>query len=190
MESNGPARKLPCCGDNSIVPQTHQLFILRHAKSSWEDPGLEDRERPLAPRGHRAVEALADHIRENGIQPAQVLCSPARRTRETLHGLALKDGETLFEPELYSASCSSLIERLHQVPEELGSVMVVGHNPTMQMVILRLVGGNSSDGALFEAVQRKYPTGALATLEFEGSWSELAPGAASLAALVRPKDFH
>ncbi len=172
------------------MPRTHQLFLLRHAKSSWEDPGLEDRERPLAPRGHRSVRVLAEHIREHDIHPAQVLCSPARRTRETLDGLALQDGETLFEPELYSASCASLLERLRQVPDGLESVMVVGHNPTMQSLVLRLAQANSSDAALLETIRGKYPTGALATLEFEGDWSDLGPGGASLTALVRPKDLY
>ncbi len=168
---------------------TRKLFVLRHAKSSWEDAGLEDRERPLAPRGHRAVKVLAEHIREVGIRPAQVLCSPARRTRETFEGLAL-DGETLIEPELYSASATSVIERLGRVPDDLESVMVIGHNPTMQTLVLRLAGGNASEEGLLDAVQRKYPTGALATLTFEGSWSELAPGGATLTALMRPKDLY
>ena len=64
-----------------------QLFVLRHAKSSWDDPGLEDHERPLAPRGIRAVELLAEYLRANRIEPDQVLCSSARRTRETLEGV-------------------------------------------------------------------------------------------------------
>src|SRR5437764_205515 len=71
---------------------TKQLFILRHAKSSWDDPSLSDQERPLAPRGRRAVELLAEHIRSEGVRPAQILCSDARRTRETLEGIGL-DGE-------------------------------------------------------------------------------------------------
>ncbi len=171
------------------MPPTHQLYVLRHAKSSWEEPGLEDRERPLAPRGHATLRVLAEHVREHGIHPAQVLCSPARRTRETLAGLPLQSGDTLVEPELYEASASSLIERLRQVPDELESVMVIGHNPTMQMLVLRLASGTAPEG-LLDAVEHKYPTGALATLSFEGSWSELGPGRAALTALVRPKDLH
>lgn len=172
------------------MPASHKLFVLRHAKSSWDDPSLEDRERPLAPRGRSAVQVLAEYIRQNGVRPAQVLCSPARRTRETLDGLALQGSETLFEPELYSASCSSLLDRLREVPDDVESVMVVGHNPRMQTLVLGLAADHSSDRALLEAVERKYPTGALATLEFEQSWSELGPESASLTALVRPKDLH
>ena len=64
-----------------------QLFVLRHAKSSWDDPGLDDHDRPLAPRGQRAVKLLGEHLRDRGVEPDQVLCSSARRTRETLAGV-------------------------------------------------------------------------------------------------------
>lgn len=161
---------------------TRQLFILRHAKSSWEDPGLDDHERPLAPRGRQAVKVLAEHLRICGIRPALVLCSSSRRTLETLEGVA-PEGRQLIEPELYSASGPELHERLRRVPADVESVMVVGHNPAMQTIVLRLAGGGSE----LDAVRRKFPTGALATLSFEGTWSELASGSASLDAFLRPK---
>jgi phosphohistidine phosphatase len=168
---------------------TKQLFVLRHAKSSWEDPGLEDHERPLAPRGRRAVAAMADYLRAGGIEPALVLCSSARRTRETLEGIGLA-GEQLIEPELYAASTSALIERLHRVPDEVGSAMVIGHNPAMQTLVLRLAGaGNGTEDAELGEVQRKFPTAALATLTFECGWGELGPGAATLVGFVRPKQL-
>jgi phosphohistidine phosphatase len=161
---------------------TRQLFILRHAKSSWDDPGLDDHERPLAPRGQQAAKVLAEHLRQSGIRPTLVLCSSSRRTRETLEGVA-PEGERLIEPELYSASVRALHERLQRVPDEIESVMVIGHNPTMQTIVLRLAGGDSE----LEAVRRKFPTGALASLSFEGAWKELTPGRARLDAFVRPK---
>src|SRR5512135_47045 len=83
-----------------------RLFVLRHAKSSWDDPGLDDHERPLAPRGRRAVKSLGEYLRKHQIQPSQVLCSPARRTRETLEGVD-PGGELVVEPELYGASCDA-----------------------------------------------------------------------------------
>ncbi len=171
-----------------------QLFVLRHAKSSWDNPGLDDHERPLAPRGHRAVEALAAHLRTAGVAPEQVLCSSARRTRETLAGID-PPGERIVEPGLYGAGVDDLIERLRQVPEQLVSVMVVGHNPAMQMLVLRLTGANGNgralsstppDGDLGE-LHRKFPTGALATLEFDCPWDELGPGCARLSAFVVPR---
>jgi phosphohistidine phosphatase len=166
---------------------SNRLFVLRHAKSSWDDPGLEDHDRPLAPRGLRAVEALAGHFRTTGIAPAQVLCSSARRTRETLAGLGLS-GETLVEPELYASTPKQVLERLRRVPSGIGSVLLVGHNPTMQVLVLRLAARDSGlgDAALSE-IQRKFPTGALATLTLDCEWGALAPGCARLDAFVQPK---
>jgi len=174
------------------------LYVLRHAKSSWDDPGLDDHERPLAPRGIRATKRLAEHLRAAGIAPAQVLCSSARRTRETLDGVH-PGGETLIEPELYGASCWEVIERLKRVPADLASVMVIGHNPTMQTLVLRLAGANGSDhpGSAAPAtehdlarVAQKFPTGALATLRFDCAWSELSSGCATLVAYVSPRSLH
>ena len=168
-----------------------QLFVLRHAKSSWDDPALDDHERPLAPRGRRAVKLLADHVRAEHIEPTQVLCSSARRTRETYDGVA-PGGELLIEPGLYGASSEDLIERLRQVPESTRSVMVIGHNPALQTLVLRLVEGNAakSDGPYLADVQRKFPTGALATLSFDCAWSQLTSGRARLAGFVRPKSLR
>jgi phosphohistidine phosphatase len=167
------------------------LFVLRHAKSSWDDPGLDDHERPLAPRGQRAAELLAQHLADQHIQPAQVLCSSARRTVETCVGVA-PGGELLIEPELYCASGDDVLERLRQVPEETPSVMVIGHNPALQTLVLRLAGanGDAPKGSDLAEVQHKFPTGALATLSFECSWSELAAGSAKLDGLLRPRDLH
>jgi phosphohistidine phosphatase len=171
------------------MADTKQLFVLRHAKSSWDDPGLDDHERPLAPRGRRAVKVLAEHLRANGIEPALILCSSARRTRETLEGIELT-GEAAVEDELYGASPGQLIERLQRIPPEAESAMVIGHNPAMQVLVLRLAGdGSELDRSQLAEVQRKFPTGALATLTFEGEWSALRPGCARLEGFVRPKQL-
>jgi phosphohistidine phosphatase len=168
---------------------SRQLFVLRHAKSSWEDPGLDDHARPLAPRGVRAVRVLREHMSAREIRPGLVLCSSARRTRETLQGIE-PTGEWAIEDELYGASADGLLERLRRVPDEVTSVMVIGHNPAVQVLVLRLASGAPSTlAAELAEVQRKFPTGALATLTFEGGWSELGPGRASLAGLVRPKQL-
>jgi phosphohistidine phosphatase len=168
-----------------------QLFVLRHAKSSWDDPGIDDHDRPLAPRGRRAVQVLAEHIKANAIVPSLVLCSSARRTRETLEGVS-PPGEALIEPELYGASAGTILERVRQVPLEIPAVMVIGHNPAMQMLVLRLAaaGADVDDDGDLATVQRKFPTGALATLSFDCAWSELRPGIAQLTGLVRPKDLN
>lgn len=173
---------------NRSVPRARQLFVLRHAKSSWSDPGLDDRDRPLAPRGRKAVKLLADHIRANEIRPEQVLVSPAKRTLQTLEGVA-PDGEVIVEPELYGATATDLLERLRRVPEEIGSVMLIGHNPAMQALVLELADVDSSDQARLRGAAQKFSTGALATFELDAPWSELGPGGAVLTGLVRPKDL-
>ena len=161
---------------------TKHLFVLRHAKSSWDNPGMDDHDRPLAPRGQRAVAVLAEHLKAERIEPQLVLCSSSRRTRETLEGIGVA-GRHVIEDELYGARTQDLVDRLHQVPDDIDSVMVIGHNPTMQTLVLRL----ASPAAEVDEVQAKFPTGALATLTFGSAWSELGPGRAQLTAFVRPK---
>jgi phosphohistidine phosphatase len=157
-----------------------RLFLLRHAKSSWDDPGLADHDRPLAPRGRRATKLMASHLRQEGIRPALVLCSTAARARETVEGVGLSD-DAVFERQLYGASADELLARLRRVPHEVESTMLVGHNPGMHDLALLL--GAAGD------VERKLPTGALVTLELDGAWSELGPGAVELVAFVRPKQL-
>jgi phosphohistidine phosphatase len=160
------------------------LFLLRHAKSSWQETQLDDHDRPLAPRGRTAGKLMAKHLRESGIQPSVVLCSSALRARETLDELAI-ESEIRIEPDLYGASPSDLLERLQRVPDAVESTMLIGHNPSIQSLTLNLAG----HGAQLAQVQRKYPTGALATLTFTDDWRRLKPGCAELVAFVRPKQL-
>src|SRR5258705_12063562 len=97
-----------------------QLFLLRHAKSSWSESELVDHDRPLAPRGRCALKLIAEHLGREGVTPALVLCSSARRTRETLERItpALGEGITVqIERELYAASEQRLLERLRAVDD-------------------------------------------------------------------------
>ena len=165
-----------------------RLYLLRHAKSSWDDPALADHDRPLAPRGRRAAKLLAEHLQRERIAPDAVLCSSARRARETLEGIApaLGDRDSVHvEPELYGASSGDVLERLRRLPDTVKSAMVIGHNPAVQELTLSLAGS----GEEIEQVMRKYPTGALATLAFDGSWRALEPRAARLDGFVTPKDL-
>jgi phosphohistidine phosphatase len=162
-----------------------RLFLLRHAKSSWDDAGLADRDRPLAPRGRRATEVMARHLRDEKISPALVLCSSARRTRDSLEGVG-PSGEVRIEDELYGATEAELLERLRRVPDAVESVMLIGHNPAIQELALGLASG----GARLEDLERKFPTAALATLTVPGTWRELGSGSAELVAFVTPKELR
>jgi phosphohistidine phosphatase len=177
---------IPVVASGPIVMR--RLLILRHAKSSWDDPGLADHDRPLAPRGRRAAKVIARHLRHEGTAPELVLCSSARRARETLKRIApaLGDAEVHVERGLYAASGEDLLERLRAVADEVRSVMLIGHNPAVE----RLALGLADPGPERERVEAKFPTGALATLAFEGSWRSLAPGGARLLAFVTPRELE
>jgi phosphohistidine phosphatase len=165
-----------------------QLFLLRHAKSSWDDSELADHDRPLAPRGRRAAKLIAEHLGREGVTPALVLCSSARRTRETLDRISPALGEGIsvrIERELYAASEQSLLERLRAVEAGVESLMLIGHNPGVQQLALSLAGA----GEKLAALRSKYPTAALATLEFSGRWADLRPGGAELTDFVTPKQL-
>jgi phosphohistidine phosphatase len=164
------------------------VYLLRHAKSSWKS-GAPDHERPLARRGRRAAKAIRRHLLEQRIEPELVLCSTARRARETLERIepALGTPAVRIERELYGAGSDALLDRLRSVPDEVGSVMLIGHNPGLQLLALELA---QPAGELHE-LDVKYPTAALVTLAFPGAaWRLLEPGAAELVGVVRPRDLE
>src|SRR5262245_14559736 len=166
---------------------TKRLLLLRHAKSSWDEPSLADRDRPLAPRGHKAAERMAEHLRSNGPAVDLVLCSSALRTTETLEhiGRAFGDAEMVVEDGLYGASDDELLERLRAVPNDADGVALIGHNPGIQDRATGLAGGGDD----LERMRTKFPTGALAVLEFDAPWGDLSPGGCRLVAFVTPKDL-
>jgi phosphohistidine phosphatase len=163
-----------------------KLYLLRHAKSRWDDPGCPDSQRRLAPRGVRDAKRVADHFRRLGVTPELVLCSSAVRTRETLELVlpALDAPAVRFEDELYAAASDELLERLRSLPEETASVLLIGHNPGLQNLALVLVS-TEVDRARLAA---KFPTAALATLALP-SWRP-DPGDAELVDYVVPKHLR
>jgi phosphohistidine phosphatase len=161
-----------------------RLYLLRHAKSSWDDPALADFERPLAPRGRKAAKRIADHAAREGIRPELVICSPAARARETLERVApgLGEPEVEFDERLYGATEDELLARLREVPSSVGSVLLVGHNPGTAQLLALLVGTG-------RPLPAEVPTGALASLSFPTGWGDLGPGLASLDAFVVPREL-
>jgi phosphohistidine phosphatase len=165
------------------------LYLLRHAKSSWDDPDLADVERPLAPRGRRAAATMARHVRMQGFAPELVLCSPSVRTRDTLERVAAgfaRAPRVEIVDDLYQASAAELLARLRVLPDELGSAMLVGHHPALPELALALAGS----GPMRDQIAEKFPTGALATLAVSGPWHELTPGNARLVAFVKPRELE
>jgi phosphohistidine phosphatase len=165
------------------------VYLLRHAKSSWKDRSLADRDRPLAGRGRQASKAVARHVEAEGIHCDLVLCSSARRCRETLERIEAAFGdrvEARFEEALYGASAAELLARLRTLAPEVDSVMIVGHNPGLKDLALAL----ASEGAERARMREKYPTAALATIDLSADdWSAVERASGELVAYVRPRDL-
>lgn len=166
-----------------------RLVLVRHAKSSWDDPTLRDRDRPLAPRGRKAAKRMARWARKHDIRPQLVVCSSAVRARETLTRMlpGLGEPEVWIEVTLYAASTETLLQRVRSLPDEVDDAMLVGHNPgLMGLVLLLSAAGPPRDRAAVNV-----PTGALAVLETGADrWSGISPGTATLATFVVPRDLR
>jgi phosphohistidine phosphatase len=164
------------------------VYLLRHAKSSWDDPDLDDADRPLAPRGREAAARIAAHIRERRIAPQLVTCSPALRARQTLEGLgdSIGDARVEIDAGIYDAHESDLLEILRRVEPEITSTMMIGHNPSIERLALLLAAENT----LLDDLRHKFPTAALATLAFEvADWHELRAGSGELTEFVKPREL-
>ena len=163
-------------------------MLVRHAKSSWDDASLADHDRPLATRGVNALPRLRAHVAGSEHPIELVFCSTARRTVDTLAGFRdVLPEQAVVETDrgVYGADADELLGRLRGVGDEVGCVMVVGHNPTMQELTLLLAGSDDPDA--LAQVAAKLPTGAAVTLSFDGAWRDLAPGAAHLDDLFTPR---
>src|SRR5215510_14915820 len=175
------------------------LVLFRHAKSAW--PDVADHDRPLARRGIRAAPAMGRWLREAGLLPGQVLCSTARRARETWQfaqaGLAATPPVT-FDARIYEAAATDLLAVIREVPAATGTLLLIGHNPAIEDLALLLAAppdaaagsgpGGSRPGDL-ERMRAKFPTAAIAVLGLAGTWPGLAPGRARLTAFVTPRDL-
>jgi len=168
------------------------LLLLRHAKSSWDYPDLDDFDRPLAPRGRKAARRMADYLKQKGMQPDLVLCSAALRAVQTWVLVSEILGEAIevkYLRGLYLAPPSRMLSSIRQAGDAQTCVMLIAHNPGMEHLASVLAGPNSNQKAL-QKLHQKYPTAALAEIEFEEpSWREIQRGSGRLKRLVRPKDL-
>lgn len=167
------------------------LYLLRHAKSSWDDPGLADIDRPLAPRGRRDAAAMAAYFEQERIVPAVVLCSSSKRTRQTLKPLrsGLAESRIVIDDALYGAPADRLLRSLRALDDEVPSALVIAHEPGIRELTL-LLAGKGDDEAL-SRVEEKFPTGALAALALAaGGWDALAPDQAELRWFLTPSDLR
>jgi phosphohistidine phosphatase len=170
---------------------SRRILLLRHAKSAWDEPGLDDFDRPLAPRGRRAAAVMGVYLRDEDLVPDLVLCSAALRAKETweiaAHELA-KPPATEHDPELYMVTAERLLKRLRKLPATVLTVLVVGHEGGVDVLARRLVG----DGAapLRRRLGEKFATASLAVIAVTlDDWAALQEKSGTLTRFAAPKDL-
>ena len=166
------------------------LTLLRHAKSGWDDQHLRDLDRTLNGKGRRAARIIGRHLAAEALAFDRVLASPAVRVRETLAAVETGLGRPLapeWDRALYLAPAEAMLEMVRALPGDAARVLVVGHNPGIEELVLLLTPDCA--GPLRDAVAIKYPTATLAELTVDGDWTGFAAGAATLTRFVRPRDL-
>jgi phosphohistidine phosphatase len=168
-----------------------QLIILRHAKAAW--PDVEDRQRPLAERGQRDAPVAGRWLRDferrpDSLRINRVVCSPARRTRETWELAAAqldKPHQPVYDGRVYAATTSALLTVLRETPANVRCQVLVGHNPSMQD--LTLVLAREDSGEPLRRARQKFPTSGIAVFSVDGEWSALQAGRSLLSEFVIPR---
>ncbi len=164
---------------------THRtLILLRHAKSDYP-PGATDHERPLATRGIREAGLAGDWLRAHEPAVDAALCSTAARTRATYERTALA-APVRYVDDLYDAAPGTVVATINTVPDDVDTLLVIGHEPAMSSVALGLAGpGTEADVA--QRISEKYPTSGIAVLHVTGSWADVELGSAALVEFYVPR---
>ena len=165
---------------------SRRLILLRHAKSDW--PDVPDQDRPLAKRGRRDAPVIGRWLRDHGYQPDTVICSAARRTRQTWELVARELGgspSVTFEPRAYAANAMTLLYLVRELPATSRSALLVGHNPAITELAASLLGPPDGDRPAL-----RFPTGAVAILDVPGDWAGLSPSQARLRDYTTPAELR
>lgn len=172
------------------LPSKRRLLVLRHAKSDWSDPHLADIDRPLAPRGERAALVMGRFLAQSKLVPTLVLCSPARRTRETWSLVSSQvpgPKVPLVDDRLYEQGARALLAVMDDHGGDHASLMLVGHNPDLTSLVDLLCAKFPSDA--LEEARKKMPTAALCVIDLIGDrWSDAIEGG-PMSAFVTPKQL-
>ena len=158
---------------------------MRHAKSDYPN-GVSDHERPLAARGIREAGLAGEWLRGNVPPIEHVLCSSATRTRQTLNRTGIV-APVCYSERLYGAAPGTMLEEINQVLDDVRTLLVVGHEPTVSQVALGLAGPETSDQAAAEQISMKFPTSGIAVLRVPVSWSALELSGAGLVSFHVPR---
>ena len=169
-----------------------RLTLLRHAKSGEDFSVGRDFDRRLNGKGRRAARLIGRHMRDAALAYDRVIASPATRVAETLEEVGAGYGGTLapaWERRIYLASAADLLELVHEAPETAASLLLVGHNPGLEQLVLMLVPDQAGSGDR-DRVEEKYPTASLAEIAIDvAHWADVAPGRGQLTRFVRPRDL-
>ncbi len=167
-----------------------RLYVLRHAKSSWANPGQRDFDRGLNERGRSDLPAIAAHMIDRGYRPSQVLCSPAVRTRATLTGISsalAPAADIRFEQALYDGDAAQYLHLLQALRGNQPAI-IIGHNPMCEILTMQLAG-QGNPAALGE-MATKYPTGALAVFDLpHDHWTQVQPRSGFLVDFACPREL-
>ena len=167
------------------------LTVLRHAKSSWDQHGLDDFDRPLNERGRKAAKRVGRELKQRNIRFDQVIASPAVRVRETLDELAKGYDKHLnvhFDERIYGAAVETLLDVVQGIPDEVHAPLLVGHNPGLQELLLKLA--HEDDAGLRRKLAAKYPTAAVAVVTLAAPrWEEVAPDSGEIRELILPREL-
>ena len=168
-----------------------RLCLFRHAKSDWFAGAAGDFDRPISTRGERDAPLVSAHVVAEGWQPDRILCSPSKRTRQTLEivaGFLDGDPDIIYPAGLYDASGADYANLIRVHGGDAETLMIIGHNPMTHESALRLAApGNSQATA---ELKRRFPTSALAVLDFDTAWTDLADHSGTLLAFVKPADLR
>ena len=186
-EPRGGARRYGTASGR-IADLPKLLGLLRHGKSDWDDVSQRDFDRGLNARGTKGSRLIGRHIREHGIAWDALLASPAVRVADTL-AEAQMGVEAIYDERLYLADASTIIEVLRELAGDAEAVLVSGHNPGLQDLLLALVPPDA-ENALFDEAAVKFPTGSFAVLELAiDDWAALGEGNGRLVHFARPRDL-
>lgn len=169
-----------------------RLAVLRHAKSSRDQPNTDDLDRPLNPRGWKAARRIGRELKHRKMRFDLCLASPAARVRETLDGLAEGYGPfdfaVRFEPGIYLADTATLLDLIRALPDDIGAPLLVGHNPGLERLVAELTRDDAR--GLRRRVEHKYPTAALAMIALPvDRWTDIERASGELVALILPKEL-
>ncbi len=168
-----------------------KLLLLRHAKSDWDDFTLEDHERPLNERGQHNAQQMGAYMADNTIHPDIIYCSTAQRTRQTLSLLLAQGGLSCpvdYVPDIYEATASTLISIVTNCPDKYDTLLIVGHNPGIQMLGLTLTEGQNAP--LRRKLEYRLPTGTLQNITLNiNSYTEITQGCGTLESFTKPKSL-